>query len=154
VVGLSRGEGEDGEDGAVGGAVLWGGQGCAPRGGGAFSFALPRQAAPIETCGDCPSDGGSTPTASTIALRWNFLSLSQALSKEGAFSRVVASVALSWRFGLAPTIGRIERFRRRFCPQNRVLGFSFSVSSDFCNQSDERESSRMYLGGSRLRWSE
>jgi len=102
----------------------------APVGQKGFDNVFPEQMLPTANSARRPMersfDDSNIP--STIVPRWNFLSLSWALSTEGAFSRVVASVALSWRFGIARTIGRIELLRLRFCPRNRVLGFSFSVS--------------------------
>ena len=64
---------------------------------------------------------------------------------------VLAPVAPFWRFATPASIGRIGHSDPYFHPRKRPFGFSFSVSSDFCNPSDERESHGMPLEWSRLR---
>ncbi len=79
-------------------------------------------------CGDCPPDVGSIPTASTIVFRRKLLSPFGALSDEGAFWLVVASVALPWRFRIIGDHRTDWGLLTLLLLRNRPVGFSFSVS--------------------------
>jgi hypothetical protein len=90
----------------------------------------------------------------------------QGLSKEGVFSRVVGSVALSWRIGIFARCGRVPPPNPRFPPENSLLGLSFSSITPLCSGSSQTMPRKAvvcdmpeshapflcYIGDSRLFW--
>ena len=78
----------------------------------------------VVACGDCPSDVGSIPTASTTSVYRNILCRSEPASPRGGFWRVIASFSA---LSASQTFGRLTPFAPPLAAPNRPPGIFFSL---------------------------